>query len=172
MENKQSNKTIITFKALRRGVVVYKNIPIHHNFQELPETEFNGIKFPSTSIETQVIQYLDEIDKSDIMNQYEFDVILDYFPKKKRVKRNEVEEFIKFCKPCFEVYPHLIRPFNAVISESKEILFGKRKSNYQKFKEVLNMVGISFKIAGGTIDVITKIIKQHNDINRIKYTCD
>ena len=93
------------------------------------------------------------------MNQYEFDVILDYFPKKKRVKKNEVEEFIKFCKPCFDVYPHLIRPFNAVISESQEILFGKRKSNYQKFKEVLNMVGISFKVVGGTIDVITKIIK-------------
>ena len=30
MLKSQLNKTIVTFKALRDGVVIYKNIPIYH----------------------------------------------------------------------------------------------------------------------------------------------
>ena len=116
-DKKQVNKTIVTFKALRDGVVVYKNIPIYHHFQELPAEEFNGIQLPATSVESQVIHYLDEIDKRDMMIQYDFDIIIDYFPKKKRVKKNEIEEFVKFCKPYLDLYPQLTRPFEAVISE-------------------------------------------------------
>ena len=163
-------KTIITFKAFRNGRVIYKNIPIHHNFQELPETEFNGIQLPTTSVESQVINYLDEIDKTDIMIQYGFDIIIDYFPKKKRVKKNEIEEFVKFCNPYLDLYPQLTRPFEAVISESQELLFGKRKSNEQKFKEVLGMINVSFKAAEGTMNLIDKIWKASNDeFKRIGY---
>ena len=156
-------KTIVTFKAFRRGKVIYKNIPINHNFQELPETEFNGIKFPSTSVDTQVIQYLDDIDKSNMMIRHDFDIIIDYFPKKKRAKKNEIEEFVKFCKPYLDLYPKFIRPFEAVIAESHELLFDKRKSNEQKFKEVLGMINVSLKASTGTLELITKILKETND---------
>lgn len=156
-------KTIITFKAFRNGRMIYKNIPIHHNFQELPETEFDGVELPPTSVETQVIHYLDEIDKTDILLQNDFDIIIDYFPKKKRVKKNEIEEFVKFCKPYLDLNPQLTRPFEAVILESQELLFGKHKSNVQKFKEVLGMINVSFKAAEGTMDLITKIWKASND---------
>ena len=162
-DKKQVNKTIVTFKALRDGVMVYKNIPIYHHFQELPAEEFNGIQLPATSVESQVIHYLDEIDKRDMMIQYDFDIIIDYFPKKKRVKKNEIEEFIKFCKPYLDLYPQLTRPFEAVISESQELLFGKRKSNEQKFKEVLGMINVSFKAAEGTMNLMNKILKRTND---------
>lgn len=156
-DKKQVNKTIVTFKAIRKGKVIHKNIPIYHHFQELPAEEFNGIQLPATSVESQVIHHLDEIDKRDMMIQYDFDIIIDYFPKKKRVKKNEIEEFVKFCKPYLDMYPYLIRPFEAVISESQKLLFGKRKSNEQKFKEVLGMINISFKAAEGAIDLINKI---------------
>lgn len=156
------NKTIITFKAIRDGKVIYKNIPIYHNFEEIPQEDWNGIQLPTTSIESQVIHYLDEIDKRDIMIQYDFDIIIDYFPKKKRVKKNEIEEFVKFCKPYLDLYPQLIRPFEAVISESQELLFGKRKSNEQKFKEVLGMVNISFKVASGVMDCTLRLLKGIN----------
>lgn len=156
-------KTIVTFKALRRGKVIYKNIPINHNFSELPATEFNGIKLPATSVDTQVIQYLDEIDKSDMMIQHDFDIIIDYFPKKKRVKKNEIEEFVRFCKPYLDLYPQFIRPFEAVIAESRELLFGNRKSNEQKFKEVLGMINVSLKASTGTMELITKILKGTNN---------
>lgn len=156
-------KTIVTFKAFSNGKIVYKSIPIHHNFQELPETEFNGVKLPPISVETQVMQYLDEIDKSDMMIQYGFEFIIDYFPKKKKVRKNEIEEFFKFCKPYFDLYPQFIRPFEAVISESKDVLFGKHKSNEQKFKEVFGMINVSLKASAGTMELITKILKGTND---------
>lgn len=160
--NHQLTKTIITFKALRDRRVVYKHIPVYHNFKELPESYINGIKLPVTSIESQVMNYLDEIDKSDIMIQHNFDIIIDYFPKKKRVKKNEIEEFIKFCKPCLDLYPQLIKPFEVVISESQELLFGNNKSNKQKFKEVLSMINVSLKAATGTMNLINKILKETN----------
>lgn len=151
-------KTIITFKALRRSRVVYKNIPICHNFKELPSTEFNDIILPPTSVESQVMEQLDNMDKSDLMLKHDFDIILDYYPKRKRKKRNEVDEFINFCEPYLSTYPQLVIPFRKVISESKDILFGKGKSNEQKFKEVLNLVGVSLKAAQGTINFINKIL--------------
>lgn len=156
------NKTMITFKAIRDGKVIYKNIPIHHNFEEIPQEDWNGIQLPAESIESQVIHYLDEIDKRDMMIQYDFDIIIDYFPKKKRLKKNEIEEFVEFCKPYLNVYPYLIRPFNAIMSESKGILFGRRKSNKQKFKEVLCMMNISLKAASGAMDLALRIIKGTN----------
>lgn len=164
MDNqRQLSKTIVTFKALRNGTIVYKNIPIYHNFKELPAEGFNGIQLPATSVESQVINFLDEIDKTDMMIQYDFDIIIDYFPKKKKVKKNEIEEFVKFCKPYLDLNPQLIRPFEAVISESQELLFGNRKSNEQKFKEVLGMINVSLKAAEGTMDLINKILKGTND---------
>lgn len=162
-DKKQVNKTIVTFKALRDGVVVYKNIPIYHHFQELPAEEFNGIQLPITSVESQVIHYLDEIDKRDMMIQYDFDIIIDYFPKKRKVKKNEVEEFVKFCRPYLDMYPYLIRPFEAVISESHDMLFGRRKSNAQKFKETLHLISVSFKAAEGAMNLINSIWRGTSD---------
>ena len=160
--NNQLTKTIITFKAIRDGRVVYKSIPIYHNFKELPPSDFNGIKLPATSVESQVIHYLDEIDKGDMMIQHNFDIIIDYFPKKKKVKKNEIEIFIKFCQPYLDMYPSLIRPFEAVISEAQNIIFGNNKSNEQKFKEVLKMIDISFKASTGTMEIINTILNREN----------
>ncbi len=160
--NNQLTKTIITFKALRDGRVVYKCIPIYHNFKELPPSDFNGLKLPATSVESQVMHYLDEIDKGDMMIQYNFDIIIDYFPKKKKVKKNEIEIFIEFCKPYLDMYPSLIRPFEAVISEAQNVLFGNNKSNEQKFKEVLKMIDIAFRASEGTIEIINTILNRED----------
>lgn len=154
------SKTIITFKAIRNGRVVYKNIPIHHNFKVLPPKEFNGMILPSTSIEEQVIEQLDQMDKSDFMLKHEFDIILNYYPKKRRVRRNEINEFIKFCEPYLNEYPQFIVPFQRVISESKDILFGKGKSNEQKFKETLNLINVSLKAAEGVINLVNSVLHQ------------
>lgn len=160
------NKTIVTFKAIRKGKVIYKNVPIYHNFQELPAMELNGVQLPPTSVESQVMQYLDDIDKRDMMIKYDFDAILDYFPKRKRVKKNEIkeiEEFINFCKPYLNLHPELIRPFDAVIYESRKILFGKGKSNKTKFKEALNLMGVALKSATGAFECINKILRESNE---------
>ena len=81
---------------------------------------------------------------------------------KKKVKKNEIETFIKFCKPYLDMYPSLIRPFEAVISEAQNIIFGNNKSNEQKFKEVLKMIDISFKASAGTMEIINAILNREN----------
>lgn len=162
-------KTIITFKAIRNGRVVHKNIPIYHDFNVLPPEEFQGVLLPPTSVESQVIDQLDQMDKTEFMLEHDFDIILDYYPKKKRVRRNEIDEFVKFCEPYLKIYPQFRMPFQSVVSESKDILFGKGKSNEQKFKETVNLVTVSLKAAKGTIILIDNILAQLDEsIKRIE----
>jgi hypothetical protein len=161
---KRKKKTIITFKAINwEGKIVHKNIPIYHDFEEIPSCKFRGIDLPPTTIEEQVIEFLDNQDKSQLMNVYEFDVILDYYPKKPRKKKgDELNEFMEFCQPYLDMNPILKRPFEAIISESKDVLFGKHKSNEQKFNEVLNTYGMLLKAANGAFDIALKIMNGDN----------
>lgn len=151
-------KTKITFKALKDGNVVYKNIDIEHSFKVKPCEYFNGYKLPQESIESQVIDYLDEIDKTEIMQKNGFDIILDYYPYKKGTKKNEIKDFLLFCEPYLQKFPNLRRPFSAIIHESQNTLFGKHKSNTTKIKEVLNGVSIANKAALGTLEALNNIL--------------
>lgn len=156
-------KTKVTFKALRRGSIIYKKIPIEHDFKQLPEEEFLGYKFPGQSIESQVIDYLDSIDKYDLMIKYDFDVIIDYFvPRKKKSKDDEIKEFIEYLKPI--VKPEEQRQYEAIISEAKDVLFGKGKSNKTKAIEVITMLKMSYKAISGTLSTMMSTI---NDQKRI-----
>lgn len=152
-------KTIVTFKALSNRKIVYKNIPILHDFVELPAEKFMGIKLPRTSVEYQVINYLDEIDKSEIMSKYGFDMIFDYYVRKKQKKQrlsDEFKDFVNYIKPTIGENPILKRPFEAIISESYDVLFGYKKSNAQKLKEVINSYTMITKAVGGTLDTLLK----------------
>lgn len=155
--------TKITFKVLKRGRVVYKILSIEHpHYDIIPSDLFDGFEMPPVSIESQVIDYLDSIDKSDIMAKYDWDIILDYYPYKKKVRTNEIEEFIEYMRPYVEMHPSIIRPIQAVISESKDILFGHGKSNKTKAKEVLKMLDMTLRASQGTMDAIVKIVFGHD----------
>lgn len=158
--------TKICFKAISNHKIVRKTVPIEHNFKVIPGEEFLGYKLPETSIESQVIDWLDTIDKSDIMLKYDFDMIIDYYvPKKKKKKSNEIAEFIEYLRPY--VTEDMYKPIEAIISEAKDILFGKGKSNETKAKELFILYGIVNKSIKGTLNTIEKIIKNHaNDNNK------
>ena len=162
MDKKYKYTTKVTFKALtddRR--LVRKTIPIHHNFEVIPEQEFMGVMLPPTSVEYQVIHFLDEQDKSELMDKYGFYMIIDYYVKKKRkTKADEFEEFRKFLAPYFAEFPTLKRPFEAIISESKDTLFGKGKSNEAKLKEVMNAHEMIMKGVHGAVNMILKNINK------------
>ena len=153
-------KTKVTFKGLSGGKIIYRHIHIRHNFSIRPEEEFLGYKLPAQSVESQVIDYLDTIDKSDIMLKYNFDIILDYWVPKKKKKVNELQSFIEYLKPY--ITPNTQRPIEAIISESKDILFGKGKSNYEKSVEVFTMLKMCYKSSSGTIDILRKILEESN----------
>lgn len=160
-------KTKITFKALRRDNVICKTLSIEHpDYNVIPSELFNGFEVPPISIESQVIDYLDNIDKSDIMAKYDWDIILDYYPYKKKVRKkvhkNEIEEFIEYMRPYVEMFPSITRPIEAIISESKDILFGHGKSNKTKAKELLKMLDMTLLASQGTMDVMVKMIFGHD----------
>ena len=112
-------KTKIKFKAIRGGRIVYKTIPIEHpKFEPSPPIVFDGVQLPETPIEHQIMEYLDEIDKSDIMVKYDFDVILDYWIPKKRAKANEIEEFFAYMQPLVDASPDLRVPLERIIESS------------------------------------------------------
>lgn len=161
------HKTIVTFKAIREGRVIHKSIPIYHNYYPLSPKDFKGIVLPLTTVEAQVIDMLDKMDKTDLMLKHGFDAIIDYFPKKKRIKRNEIVEFIKYCEPYLSKFPQFTIPFSKIISQSKDILFRQGKSNEQKFKEVLNMFDMSLKASANTIKLIENIL-MHQENKTIK----
>ena len=153
-------KTKVIFKALRRGAVVRRTLLIEHpDFIIIPSETFNGYELPPISIESQVIDYLDSINKSDIMAQNDWDMILDYYPYHKRNRRNEIKEFITFMQPCVDMYPELARPFEAIMSEVQDELFGHRKSNETKAKELLRMTSISLLAARGALENVTKLMR-------------
>ena len=153
--------TKIKFKAIRGGRIVYKTIPIEHpNFEPSPPIVFDGVQLPETPIEYKIMEYLDEIDKSDIMVKYDFDVILDYWIPKKKAKANEIEEFFAYMQPLVDASPDLRVPLEKIISESRSVLFGKGKSHKTKAIEVLNMLKISYKVATGVMDKVLNILKE------------
>lgn len=153
-------KTKVIFKALRRGAVVRRTLLIEHpDFIIIPSETFNGYELPPISIESQVIDYLDSLDKSDIMAQNDWDMILDYYPYHKRNRRDEIKEFITFMQPCVDMYPELARPFEAIMSEAQDVLFGHRKSNETKAKELLKMTSISLLASRGAFESVAKLMR-------------
>lgn len=150
-------KTKIVFKGLSNGKVIHRTIPIEHNFKEIPPEEFLGYMLPRQSVESQVIDYLDTIDKSELMIKYNFDLILDYYiPKKKKSKDEEIAEFIEYLSN----FVPIDRPVKAIISEAEDVLFGKGKSNKTKAIEVLKMLTISYKASSGTMAMVSKMLNE------------
>lgn len=145
-------KTKITFKVItNNGKITRKTIPIKHNFKIKPAEIFLGYEFPKQSIESQVIEYLDSIDKSDLMNKYDWRIILNYYPHKKRKsKQQEFEEFIEYLKTITTIDNTL----EHIIIEFKDILFGRGKSNYIKALEVLKIKEMALKAMSNTFEFI------------------
>lgn len=157
--------TIITFKALTyEGKIVRRNIPIEHDFEVLPPQKWHGVDLPPTSIETQVMHQLDENNKTQLMIDNEFEIIIDYWPKKTRKKKgDELKEFMAYCQPIIDLNPTFKRPFEAIISECKDTLFGKGKSNKTKLDEVMKMYELIMKSTSGTLDMVNKLLDKTLD---------
>ena len=151
-------ETLITFKVLTDDrELITKTLPIKHDFREIPACVFHGVELPPTTVEEQVMTMLDEMDKREMMDENGWYMIIDYWPKKKRVsKTDELKDFMKFCEPYITLYPSLKRPFEAIISDYKDVLFGKGKSNEAKFKEVTRMIEVAQKATLGVIDSVNK----------------
>lgn len=166
------NKTVITFKAITNDRrIVTRNITIENEFEIIPAQKWHGIDLPPTSIEEQVMNQLDESDKSQIMLDYDFYIILDYWPKKPRRKKvDEIAEFMNYCQPILELKPEWKRAYEAIVSEYKDSLFGKRKSNKTKLGEVMKIHEMIMKATLGTMKMVEKMFDKYDNDKLLEST--
>lgn len=160
-------KIPITFKVLKEGKVVYKTLQIKHNLKVIPSLEYNGQVFPETSVVDQVMEWLDNQNKSEMMLAHGWDMIIDYYPKRSRKTRDdEIKDFLEFAMPY--ISDSIKRQFSATVYESKNILFGKGKSNITKFKETCNIMKITNMAIMGFSESLLNQIEQEEKLNQIK----
>lgn len=145
--------TKVKFKFLIRGKIKNVVVPIEHN---ITSPYYNGVRM--VSIEEQVMDYLDDIDKRDIMIKYDVDVIIDYCPYIRKKKKNEVEEFLKFCQNAGFDEDTIFR-IGVVADSMKGVIFGKGYSNFKKAEILLSSLNFGMKF---TSEVLDKIIEDNN----------
>lgn len=133
------------------------------DFIEIPEIEFKGKIFPKTSIEEQIMEWLDNLDKFPIMVENDWEIIIDYKIWKKKEKKNEILDFVNYIQPYLTSMPYLVRPFEAIISECKDILFGKGKSNNTKALEILSIIRVSELVASSTLTMVENMFNKDKD---------
>jgi len=148
-------KTSVTFK--------------HPEFTETPACKFHGVELPVVSVGEQVIQWLDSIDKSQMMIDHDWYLIIDYWIKpqvKRKPRGSEIHEFCLFLDPYVEKFPQLKRPFEAIISDYGHLLFGHKKTDEQKLKLLLELYEMTKKVSDGTIDMVVTSLEKTLGIDK------
>lgn len=126
------------------------------SFKEQIVSGFDG----SISVEEQIMEYLDTIDKSDIMAKYDMYEIITYFPYKKKERISEKESFFNFLstqKVVYNLDEKTMADIVAYASTSKT-LFGHRKSNEQKIQEIADNLTIFAKVRDNILNTIFEIL--------------
>lgn len=152
--------TKVKFKFLIRGEIKNVVVPIEHN---ITSPYYNGVRM--VSIEEQVIDYLDDIDKRDIMVKYDVDVIIDYIPYIRKKKKNEVEEFLKFCQNVGFDENTILR-IGAVANSMKDVIFGKRYSNFKKAEILFSALKFGMELTSKTLGQIEEHINKEENVLR------
>lgn len=127
---------------------------------------FQGEKY-EISIEEQMMEHLDSVDKIEFMNKNGMSVILDYSIYHKKPRVSEKESFIKYLKDnyiTFGITEKLLIDLLQYASKSKTI-FGKRKSNYQKLMEIMDGLNLSYQAVTANLRRLEESYKNSDEFN-------
>ena len=85
--------TDVTFEVLTKHKYAIQTIPIEHpEFEVIPPVVFQGTELPETSIEEQVIEWLYEQDKSQLMKDNDWDLIIDFYVLDIKSEEEKIKE--------------------------------------------------------------------------------
>lgn len=164
-------KSQIEFKVIRRGDPELVVLTIEHpDFTHIPQMTFDGICYNEVSVVNQIYEYLDTIDKHDIMVENDFYIILDYRVVEVDVDTeyyDELTDFVKFAKAFIKHY-NLEGQAGFVMKSCYDTLFNCGKSHIQKLKEILTIITTSQKYTGQVLDHIIETLDE-DFIKRISY---
>ena len=105
----------------------------------------NGICYNEVSVRDQIYEYLDNIDKHEIMVENDFHIILDYRVVEVDVDTeyyNEFTDFKKYVKTFVKHY-NIEEHVRFVMKSYYDSLFNCSKSHIQKLKEILTIITTS-----------------------------
>ena len=117
--------------------------------------DFVGRKY--NPVRGQVMDWLDCIDKHQLMIENNIDFIFDYDVVVSDVESDyvycEAEEFLKYIYPIAKS-ENCVNMIGFVIENSKDILFGRGLSNYEKAYITLNIMNTSLRASSVVLDSI------------------
>ena len=150
-------KTKVKFKAIsHQGEVVYFTHEFEHpDFEVKPPSEFLGVKLPETTIESQVIDWLDSQDKKSLMYDKDVYGIIDYWIPTK-VKKQTLVDCLKSLNLSEQIYIDML----AVYKEIKPTLKGMKVE--KKVSVLLSHLGVGYSASGVAYDNITKMLRDEN----------
>lgn len=150
-------KQKIKFKALSyHGKVIFFTKEFEcPDFKVIPPTNFKGIELPETSIESQIIDWLDEQDKTSLMIEKDLGVIIDYWIPKKQPKFSIID-YLKQAN----LSEQMIYDLMAVYKEIKPLLKGK--SVKTQIQMMFSHLSIGYQSASNAYEKITAILQAEN----------
>lgn len=117
--------------------------------------DFVGRKY--NPVRGQVMDWLDCIDKHQLMIENNIDFIFDYDVVVSDVESDyvycEAEEFLKYIYPIAKS-ENCVNMIGFVIENSKDILFGRGLSNYEKAYIALSIMNTSLRASSVVLDSI------------------
>lgn len=149
-------KQKIKFKALTyHGKVIFFTKEFDcPDFEVIPSTNFKGIDLPETTVETQIIDWLDEQDKSSLMSENDLGIIIDYWIPKKKENQFTILDYLKKAN----LSEQMILDLMAVYKEIKPLLKGKSiKTQIQMMFSHLN---IGYKSASNAYGRMLEILQS------------
>ena len=150
-------KQKIKFKAISyRGQVFFFTKELDcPDFEVIPPTEFKGIVLPEKSIESQIIDWFHDQDKSNIIVENNLAAIVDYWIPKKKENRLEMLDYLKEAN----LPEQMILDLMAIYKEIKPLLKGK--SLKTQIRMMFSHLNIGYSAASNAYKHITKILQAH-----------
>lgn len=134
------------------------------DFQPIPAKKWEGLELPETSIEEQLMDWMDNQDKWQFMVDNDIAVILDYWlpqPKKKKVTFEQLIRAIQW-----KSEEQLINVL-ATYSKMKSVLTGI--APVKQVEIVLSALGIAYMAQGYAYERINMILKGQDPDNVQNY---
>lgn len=149
-------KQKIKFKALsyQGKVILFTKEFDCPDFKVIPANKIGDLELTETSIESQVIDWLDEQDKTDLMIEKDLGVIIDYWIPKKNKSKLTIVDYLKSANLSEQLTLDLI----AVYKEIKPLLKGK--SIETQIKILFSHINIAYQSSSAAYQRITAILQS------------
>lgn len=152
------------FKALNyKGKIVFftkeYNCP---DFEIIPSKKLNKIELPETTIESQLMDWLDNQNKEELMIEKNVSIIFDYWIVKKNPVKLTIFDYLKQ----LNIPEQMLFDLTAIYKEIKPILKGK--SINKQIEILFSHLNIGYKVSSTSYKNILKILKEDKSDDEIK----